>query len=293
MSYLLFLDESGHDHRNTPHEVRGGIAIQAEKLWPFIQAIQALEETSFGAPLRRYGSEIKGYKLLDKRRFQWANQGPILDGNDRQKYTISFFEKGRKKQKPSKIEFTAYGQACLRMARGIFQIVRGHDGVAFAVAIPANVKKPDTFEAVEFLRKDHVFLFERFFYFLEERKTTGLIVMDETEKKGDLRFVRRLERYFKQTFTGQQRSSRIVPVPFFVSSDMLYPVQAADVIIYCINWGYKFPKVRNHPARLDIYTEFDSLLFQMQYHHEICNEEGTFDVSGITYVPDPYTRRQG
>jgi hypothetical protein len=27
MSWLLFLDESGHDHKNTPYEVRGGFAI--------------------------------------------------------------------------------------------------------------------------------------------------------------------------------------------------------------------------------------------------------------------------
>ncbi len=27
MSWLLFLDESGHDHRQLPYEVRGGIAL--------------------------------------------------------------------------------------------------------------------------------------------------------------------------------------------------------------------------------------------------------------------------
>ena len=26
MSYLLFLDESGHDHRTMPYEVRGGVS---------------------------------------------------------------------------------------------------------------------------------------------------------------------------------------------------------------------------------------------------------------------------
>jgi hypothetical protein len=29
MSYLFFMDESGHDHRNTPYEVRGGVAISS------------------------------------------------------------------------------------------------------------------------------------------------------------------------------------------------------------------------------------------------------------------------
>ena len=35
MSYLLFMDESGHDRRNLPYEVRGGIALEDGKIWPF------------------------------------------------------------------------------------------------------------------------------------------------------------------------------------------------------------------------------------------------------------------
>ncbi len=43
MSWMLFLDESAHDHKNAPCEVHGGFAIRAAKLWPFIQAAQTLE----------------------------------------------------------------------------------------------------------------------------------------------------------------------------------------------------------------------------------------------------------
>ena len=28
MAWLLFLDESGHDHKQMPYEVRGGIALR-------------------------------------------------------------------------------------------------------------------------------------------------------------------------------------------------------------------------------------------------------------------------
>ena len=55
----------------------------------------------------------------------------------------------------------------------------------------------------------------------------GLIVLDETEKTHDRRFVRLLERYFQETATGRYRSTRIVPSPFFVASDMAYPMQVA------------------------------------------------------------------
>ncbi len=74
MSYLLFLDESGHDHRNMPYEVHGGVALHASQIWSFVQGMRALEQETYGGYLHTYGTEIKGQKLLDKDRFKWANQ---------------------------------------------------------------------------------------------------------------------------------------------------------------------------------------------------------------------------
>jgi hypothetical protein len=118
-----------------------------------------------------------------------------------------------KKKPPTRDEFTAYGQACLEMARGIFQALRVYEARLFAAVIPASVVKPATFEAEEYLRKDHVFLLERFFYFLEAEKQHGVLVFDQVDKGSDQRFVRRMERYFSRTNTGRYRSSWIVPVP--------------------------------------------------------------------------------
>lgn len=49
------------------------------------------------------------------------------------------------------------------------------------------------------LRKDQVFLFERFHYSLEEKNERGVIVMDETDKNPDWRFVTLMENYFTKT----------------------------------------------------------------------------------------------
>lgn len=160
MSYLLFMDESGHDHRTMPYEVRGGIALHVNRLWPFVQAMRSLEEAAFGDLLHKYKREIKGHSLLDKDRFKWARQGELLDDVARRKHTIGFLNKGLEKKAPRFYEFTAYGQACLTMARGIFELLRTHEAVLFAVAIPREVVKPETYEAHEFLRKDQVFLLE-------------------------------------------------------------------------------------------------------------------------------------
>ena len=231
MSYLLFMDESGHDHKVVPYEVRGGVAIHANKLWPFMQAMQALEQAAFGGFLHQYKAEIKGAKLLGKTRFKWAAQEPPLDDEARRKHAIVFLNKGIEGKKPTRIEFTAYGQASIMMVRGIFDLLKSHEAVLFAAVTP-GVLKPATFEANKYLRKDQVFLLERYFHFLEAKKESGLLVMDETDKTQDRNFVRQMERYFTQTQRGRHRTAWIVPVPFFVSSDMTCAVQAADVCVF-------------------------------------------------------------
>lgn len=292
MSYLLFMDESGHDHKALPYEVRGGIALHASKVWPFVRAIRTLEESMFGDLLHRYRTELKGYKLLDKDRFAFAAQDDILDDTARRKHCLAFLNKGVERKKPSRIEFTSFGQACLGMARGIFQLLRDNDAVLFASVIPRAVRRPPTGEYEELLRKDHVFLLERYYYFLEEKQEQGLLVMDETEKRLDRKFVRQMYRYFTDTEMGRIRTQWVVPAPFFVSSDMAYPIQAADVCIYCLNWGFRLPLQRmNASTRPEIHDEFASWLGQMQFKGE--GEKGgkVYRMFGIKYVPDPYTSR--
>lgn len=293
MSYLLFLDESGHDHRTTPYEVRGGIALHAAKLWTFVQAIKELEVSCYGAPLHEFGSEVKGHRLLDKDRFKWVAQADDLDEDVRRSHALALLNKGTQRgaarQSPTRAEFTAYGQASLQMAHGIFTLLRKHDACLFAAAIPRRVKKPPTWKAGEFLRKDQVFLLERFFYFLEDKQQYGLLVMDETEKQQNRRFVRRLERYFTVPQEGRHRTARIVPSPFFVSSEMTYPIQAADVCIYCVNHGYRLPtKGMDATVRKEIESEFGPSLTALQYRGEGYREGEVFQSYGIVYVDNPY-----
>jgi len=292
MSMLLCLDESGHDHRNMPYEIHGGIAIHAKRLWPFVQAIMTLEEACFGDRLSRFRKEIKGSHLLDKDRFKWARQSESIPAAERRTHCLSFLNKGLNKQPPTRIEFTAYGQASLSMARGIFDLLAAHDAFVFACVIPKNVSKPPLDREPDLLRKDLVFLLERYYYLLEMRNEPGLIVLDETEKIQDRRFVRMLERYFQETVTGRYRSTRIVPSPFFVSSDMAYPVQVADVVIYALNWGFRLPKFgMTSPVRPEIAEEFSGLIGKLQFRGEGYRDGNVFPTFGIVYVPDLYTAR--
>jgi hypothetical protein len=293
MSYLLFMDESGHDHKILPYEVRGGIVLHAKKVWPFVQAMRSLEENLFGDLLQRYRMEFKGSKLLDKDRFAFAAQDEPLDDTARRKHCIAFLNKGVEKKKPTRIEFTAYGQACLGMAKGIFRLLRENEAVLFASAIPRGISKPPVEEYEELFRKDHVFLLERYYYFLEEKQEQGLLVMDETEKRLDRKFVRQMHRYFTDTQMGRIRTQWVVPSPFFVSSDMAYPIQAADVCIYCLNWGFRLPQHgMNACTRPEIRDEFGPWLGQLQFSGEGEKDGKVYRMFGIVYVPDPYTSRR-
>jgi hypothetical protein len=288
MSWLLFMDESGHDHKTTPLEVRGGVAIHAGKLWAFIQAWQRLERDCFGAALAEFGREAKGHKLLDRDRLRWAAQADRQDDDLRRKSARRFLIAGVEKTPPARADFTGYGQACLEMARGVFDILDAHGARLFAAAIPRGVKPPKDHSRPDYLRKDHVFLFERFYYFLEEQKQHGLLVMDESEKTLDRRFISRMEGYFMRTAVGRNRSYWIVPVPLFVSSDMTYAVQAADICLYALNWGFRPPAWGELQTRDDLAHEFGPKLARLQWTGQGYRNGRVYASRGITFVADPY-----
>jgi hypothetical protein len=288
MSWLLFMDESGHDHKTMPYEVRGGVALQDRKVWPFIRAISSLEQSCFGVRLADFKKEFKGEKLLDKDRIQWAFQDAQQTDEERKRNARAFLSKGLQRSSPTRAEFSGYGQACFQMAQGIFQLLRDHDAKIFAALIPRSVRPPDNTPAQEFLRKDHVFLLERFYYFVQKQQEQGLLVMDQVEEQHDYRFVRKLERYFVRTTKGTQRADWIVPSPFFSSSYLSIPIQVADVCIYCINWGFRRWEM-NAPTREKIKEQFAAWIRQLEYRDRQHTSHGrTKKIFGIVFVRNPY-----
>jgi hypothetical protein len=291
VSYLLFVDESGHDHRRTPYEVRCGVALHAADVWPFVQAMRALEEDAFGAPLHRFGSEIKGRKLLDRDRFRWDAQEAAMPDVARRRHASSFLRRTAAHEPPKREEFTAYGQASLYAARGVLSLLEKYRVRIFASAVPRGV--PAATECEDLLRKDSVFLLERYFYFLEEKDALGLLVFDETDKALDRRYLAQVERYFTLTANGRLRTRRIVPAPLFVSSDLAYPVQSADVCAYCINWGFRQPeRGMAEPVRQEIADLAAKALARLQWRGTGRRGEQKYASCGIVYVADPCSARR-
>lgn len=294
MAWLLFMDESGHSHKELPYEVRGGYALADTQLWPFVQDVLRLEQSCFGARLADYKSEVKGMKLLQKDRFLHAAQMPEIEAVKRQHLCRSLLQAGLEKRPPSREQLTAYGQASLHMADGIFVLLERHKAIIFASAVPRGTAKPPqgTPPPPDILRKDHTFLLERFFYFLERERQMGLLVMDEVEKTEDRRFVQRLHDYFVKTANGRERSRWIVPSPFFVASDMALPVQVADVVIYALNWGYRHPAEMTAPTRPEIEGRFGARIEKLKWKGEGYDGVKTYKSFGIVCVPDLYQPRK-
>ena len=228
------MDESGHDHKNAPLEVRGDVAIRDSKIWDFVKGWEEAKRYAFGNIVDRTNIEIKGSKLLEPRTFTQAKQSPELRPHDRHKAVARFLTQKGQGIEPSRRDFAAYGQAKLIMADRIFKLIEDHDGKIFASLIPRGVRRPKDYKFDHFLRRDQIYLQERYFNFLEGQKEHGLFVMDQIEVTEDRRFVRRLNDYYRKTQNGLERTQWIVPTPLFVDSQLAVGVQAADVVLYCI-----------------------------------------------------------
>jgi hypothetical protein len=286
------MDESGHDHKTMPLEVRGGVALHVGKLWSFVRSWRRLELDAYGVPLSDFKTEIKGSKLLDRDRFKWSGQMNRFPDDERRKGVRGFLAKSAERRAPLRHEFSAYGQACIEMARGAFELLKSHDAQLFAAAIPRGVRPPKDFQQEDYLRKDQVFLFERFFYFLERERMHGLLVMDETEKFGDRQFVSRIEKYFSGTQIGRQRTAWIVPSPLFVSSDMSVGIQAADLCLYAINWGFRLSNWKGvEPIRPEVAAETRQYIDDLQWRGDGYRDGRTYHSYGIVLVPDPFSSR--
>lgn len=255
MSYFLFLDESGQDRREAPYEVLAGVSVQDTELWNLIQRIHSLEDDLFGMRITEGRMELKGKKLLKRKTFRHAGQLEPLKFHERTALACSCLQKGQSedpavRQSVSQKELTALAQAKIDFVSQILEVCSQHRARAFASIVSKEAEKP---EKNDFLRKDYAYLFERFYYYLEDKASEpmGVVVFDELEKSRCHLLVNQMEEYFLKTTKGRMRSSRIVPEPFFVHSDLTTAIQLADLVAYITSWGVQVGNMEA-PARKEL-----------------------------------------
>ena len=243
MAWLLFIDESGHDRSTSPYEVLAGVAIQDHTVREVIGQLHEAEIRWFG---RRYSAgsrELKGRVLLKRKVYRHRNLNVQIDPED-----IPVLARGALDDdvRADARKLKALATAKLDYVASVFSICAQLGCRAFASIVETDARPT----ASGGLRKDYAYLFERFFYFLEDNAAgeQGIVVFDELEKSESHLLIDQMRRYFADTVVGQQRSNRIIPEPFFVHSDLTTGVQIADLVAYVISWGFRTPQMTK-PAR--------------------------------------------
>ncbi|MDO8588977.1 MAG: DUF3800 domain-containing protein [Armatimonadota bacterium] len=247
-AHLLFVDESGQDHRESPYETLVGIVVEDRDLWNMVRAIQYAELSHFGTPYSAGRRELKGKKLLNRKVFRLASQLPDFGEEERRSLALRCLRNG---ETAGRREMTALAQAKLAYVRNVLDICAQHrcKAIGSIVLNPATWGLPE-----EMLRRDYCYLFERFFYFLEDvgPENMGIVVFDELEKSRSHLLLGQMDRYFKLSAKGRQRAGQVIPEPFFVHSDLTTGVQLADLAAYILSWGYRDTRKMRKPARSEL-----------------------------------------
>lgn len=287
MAFFFFMDESGQDQRESPYEVLAGVAIEDRKLWPLIQDIQQAEKNAFGSRFKcKTHSELKAKNLLKRKTFRLAAQMPALDDEVRKKFATKCITDG---SSSGRLELTALAQAKLLFVRNVFDICLKYDCKVFASIVGDIAQRPSRkCPKCAMLRKDYAFLFERYFYFLEDNPEfhRGIVVFDELEKTQSHILLGQMDTYFQRSQKGRERSGRLIPEPFFVHSDLTSGVRIADFVAYIVSWGFRRISEMIKPAREEL-AEFAEMVSTLRYKTSREDDNGRKFVSwSFVYVPE-------
>jgi hypothetical protein len=292
---LLFVDESGHDHKHMPCEVLAGVAISEDRLWTLIKAIRAAEKAHFGAFLRELRStEVKANRLLKRKQFRRALCSIQIEEAELCSLANAALTKGKKahllhasQSEADFRELVAYSRMLLRFVHEVLDLAAQHDVRVFAAVVDIDAPRPP----VGRLRKDYVYLFERYFHFLQDLQgvkanARGLIVFDELEKSQAHILLQQMAAYFLGTANGRFRSSLVVPEPFFVHSELTTGVFLADIVAYVLGWAWRLQKMKQI-AREEL-KPFANKIHEMQYRGFKLDPQTdeTWPLYGIFYLDD-------
>lgn len=268
MAFFLFVDESGQDRGASPYEVLAGVAIADADLWNLVCSIQDAEELAFGLRYSQGSRELKARALLKTKTFRLAASRPPFDPERRRALARSCLADGAV---AGGAELAALGQAKLAFVGDVVELLARFRCTPFASIVDPRAARSGR----DFLRKDYAYLFERFFYFLEDQpgEQQGLVVFDELERSRSHVLADQMRRYFRETKTGRRRAARVIPEPVFVHSDLTTGIQLADLVAYLISWNVRVHSM-TEPSRSEL-DPFGSALVSLRYRTTRQDQSGT------------------
>jgi hypothetical protein len=283
MAHVLFIDESGQDHHESPYEVLGGVAVEDSRIWSLIMSIHDAEIAHFGRRLSRDELELKAKKLLKAKTFRLARQMDPFMPEERTQLAKAALDEGTaaktegRESRHSRAQLTALAQAKIAFCRRVFELCAHSQAKAFASIVAPDAPRP----VGSVLRKDYAYLFERFYHF------------DELERSQSHILINQMSAYFQQTRNGRLRASRVLPEPMFVHSDLTSLIQVADLIVYVVSWAVRI-KGMDRPSRAEL-SELAEAVRYLRYRTMVDTDGGSFERWSFVFIDDlrPVNERKG
>jgi hypothetical protein len=250
--------------------------------------VQDAEVEHFGRRVAAGALELKGRSLLKRKTFRLAAQLPSIEPLERQRLAQSCLEKGIQAKGEAggtsgvtRAELTALAQAKIAFVSRVLELCGSHYARAFASIVPKSAPRPGG----NFLRKDYSYLFERFFYYLEDHLPgdLGLVIFDELERSRCHVLVDQMTLYFRKTGKGRLRAARIIPEPFFVHSELTTAIQITDLVAYVIAWGIRFGSMDGD--RREELSALADLVLELRYRTRRA-EQPEFPIWSFTLIED-------
>ena len=258
---LYFVDESGIDLKKAPCLVLAGVGIREANVWPLTRAFMELRTEVLRFPPNQ-AYEIKGAKLLKTRVFKHASLRDRLPEAERNAAIERLLAKNERGENVGPEELAALAQAKLAFADQALDLASRFEMTAFASIVPRDA--PQQRDGL-FLRKDFAYLFQRIHCHVcdQEDHAHGVLIFDEQDRALSQRLLDQIHRYFVETDRGQQRAERMIPMPFFVRSNLTPAIQIADLVAYIANWGLRMGRM-TELAREEL-KPFADKVFALRY----------------------------
>lgn len=292
---LYFVDESGIDLKEAPCVVLAGVSIEEANVWPLTQAFMALIAEVLRFPPER-GYEIKGSKLLKTRVFRHAALTDPLPEIRRNAAIEQLLQKNDESQRAGPEELAALAQAKLAFVHRALSLAADFGMTIFASIVPRDAPQQ---KDRSFLRKDFAYLFQRIHCHVcdQDDHDHGVLIFDEQDPALSQRLLDQIHKYFSETGRGQQRAERMIPMPFFVHSELTPAIQIADLVAYIVNWGLRMGSMPEL-AREEL-KPFADKVFNLRYRGREVPLKRRFGkrgrpTFGIAYIPDlrPHFERE-
>jgi hypothetical protein len=290
---LYFVDESGIDLKQSPCLVLAGVSIAERDVWPMAQAFDRLRTDCLRFP-PSMAYEVKGSKLLKARIFKQASLHDPIPSERRGEMIERLLDKNGRGKEASALELTALAQAKLDFVDRALDLAADFGMTVFASIVPREAPRQ---RDRTFLRKDFSYLFQRIHCHVCDQRSDvhGVMIFDEQDPALSQRLLDQIHRYFVETDRGQQRAERMIPMPFFVHSDLTPAIQIADLVAYIVNWGLRMSRMPE-PARHEL-RSFADKVFALRYEgqevplNRKLRKRGN-KIWGVAYIPDLRPRNE-